>query len=197
MTKMDGFQRRRELKKKNILDSALSLFMEYGIQKVSISEIAQKANVSQVTIYNYFESKHNLVRDVFIHYVDKAANDFEEVIYSDLPFPEKIQKLIFAKKEAATQIHEEFYQFMMKEYTTEGNYIEKVYIEKTIPYFKKLIEDGKQQGFVNQDLSAEAVLFYINMLKDYVQKEEVYEKILPLTEDITNIFFYGICGKKD
>ncbi|WP_216830755.1 TetR/AcrR family transcriptional regulator [Alkalihalobacterium elongatum] len=194
---MDGFQRRRELKKNNILEAALALFMEYGIQKVSISEIAKKANVSQVTIYNYFESKHKLIQDVFIYYVDKAATDFEQIIYSDLPFPEKINKLIFAKKEVSTQIHQEFYQFMMKEYTTEGNYIEKIYIEKTIPYFKELIEDGKKQGYIDQNLSHEAILFYIKMLKDYMQQEEVYQKILPLTEDITNIFFYGICGKKE
>jgi len=35
------------------------------------------------------------------------------------------------------------------------------------------------------------------MLKDYMQREEVYQKVLPLTEEITNIFFYGIIGKKE
>jgi len=35
------------------------------------------------------------------------------------------------------------------------------------------------------------------MLKDYMQREEVYQYILPLTEDITKIFFYGIFGKKE
>ncbi|MEJ9315183.1 TetR/AcrR family transcriptional regulator, partial [Halalkalibacterium halodurans] len=36
---MDGFQRRKEQKKRDILEAALSLFMEYGLQKVSIAEI--------------------------------------------------------------------------------------------------------------------------------------------------------------
>ena len=58
---MDGFEKRREQKKKDILKAALSLFQQYGVQKVTISEIAKKANVSQVTIYNYFESKDNLL----------------------------------------------------------------------------------------------------------------------------------------
>lgn len=194
---MDGFQRRREQKKQDILEAALTLFMEYGIQKVSISEIAQKANVSQVTIYNYFESKHKLTSDVFGYYIIKATEDFEKLIHSDMPFPEKIKQIIFNKKEIAKQIHEEFYLFLMKEYSAEGNIIEKIYVEKALPYFSKLFEEGKEQGYVDPNLSQEAILFYVQMLKDYMQREDVYQKVLPLTEEITNIFFYGIIGKKD
>ncbi|OIJ21474.1 TetR family transcriptional regulator [Anaerobacillus alkalidiazotrophicus] len=193
---MDGFQRRRELKKRNILEAALALFMKHGIQKVSIVEIAKEATVSQVTIYNYFESKHKLIHEVFNFYINKAVVDFENIIEAKLPFPEKVKKIIFNKKEAASQIHEEFYQYMMKEYT-EGNDIEKLYNEKAIPYFLRLFEEGKEQGYVDPNLSNEAILFYVHMLKEYIQKEEVYQKILPLTEDITNIFFYGIVGNKE
>lgn len=99
--------------------------MEYGIQKVSIAEIAEKANVSQVTIYNYFESKHKLSKDVFEYYITKASEDFEKLVYSDLPFPEKIKQIIFNKKEISKQIHQEFYYFLMKEYADEGNILEK------------------------------------------------------------------------
>ncbi|MCG1020849.1 TetR/AcrR family transcriptional regulator [Sutcliffiella horikoshii] len=194
---MDGFQRRREQKKQDILEAAMTLFMEYGIQKVSISEIAQKANVSQVTIYNYFESKHKLTSDVFGYYINKTTDDFEKLIHSDIPFPEKIKQIIFNKKEISKQIHEEFYLFMMKEYSAEGNIIEKIYVEKALPYFSQLFEEGKEQGYVDPNLSQEAILFYVQMLKDYMQREDVYQKVLPLTEDITNIFFYGIIGKKD
>lgn len=193
---MDGFQRRRELKKQHILEAALALFMEYGIQKVSIAEIAKKANVSQVTIYNYFESKHNLINDVFYFYIEKASGDFEKVIHDTIPFPEKIKKLIFNKKEVAKQINEEFYQYLMKEYTKEGNFIEKLYVEKAIPYFLELLKEGKEQGYIDHNLSNEAIIFYLQMLKDYIQREDIYQNILPLTEDITNIFFYGIVGKK-
>ncbi|MDV2686029.1 TetR/AcrR family transcriptional regulator [Alkalihalophilus lindianensis] len=194
---MDGFERRREQKKQHILEASLELFMEYGIQKVSIAEIAKKANVSQVTIYNYFESKHKLIHDVFIYYVDQASATFEETVFSDIPFPDKIKKLIFNKKEVAKQINEEFYHYLMKEYTAEGNYIEKIYVEKALPYFTHLFKEGKEQGYVDPNLSDQAIIFYIQMLKEYVQREDVYKNILPLTEDITNIFFYGILGKRE
>ncbi len=192
---MDGFQRRREQKKLDILKAALSLFLEYGIQKVSINEIAKKANVSQVTIYNYFENKHTLVNEVMIHYIDTAINDFQKTVTANISFPEKIKSIVFNKGEIANQIHEEFYQYLMNEYTTEGNYIEEIYVKKTIPLFTDLLKEGKEQGYIDPNTSDEAIMFYIKMLKDYIQRDDVYSKVLPLTEDITKIFFYGIMGQ--
>ena len=61
---MDRFERRKEQKKSNIRQAALELFKTYGFKKVSISDIAHKAGVSPVTIYNHFGSKDELVRDV-------------------------------------------------------------------------------------------------------------------------------------
>ncbi|MDQ0226390.1 TetR/AcrR family transcriptional regulator [Metabacillus niabensis] len=192
---MDGFQRRREQKKLDILKAALSLFLEYGIQKVSISEIAKKANVSQVTIYNYFENKHTLINEVMIYFIDTAINDFQKTVTANISFPEKIKTILFNKGEIANQIHEEFYQYLMNEYTTEGNYIEEIYVKKTIPLFTDLIKEGKEQGYVDPNTSDEAIMFYIKMLKEYIQRDDVYSKVLPLTEDITKIFFYGIMGQ--
>ncbi|WP_202077896.1 TetR family transcriptional regulator [Caldalkalibacillus salinus] len=193
---MDGFQRRRERKKKDILNAALSLFMKHGIQKVSIAEIAKEAKVSQVTIYNYFESKHNLIHAVFNYYVDKALAEYEQVVHSDHPFPEKIKQLIFNKTQVARDINEEFYQSLMYEFSS-GDYIQKIYAQKVLPHFTDLFNEGKEQGYVDRDLSNEAILFYINMLKDAMLQKDVYQKVLPVTEDITKIFFYGIVGKRD
>src|SRR5690554_5735283 len=101
---MDGFERRREQKKKDILQAALDLFMKYGTQKVSVSEIAKKANVSQVTIYNYFESKDLLINEVLKYYIDKVWNEQIQILDSDLPFNEKLQTIAFQKHEIAHEI---------------------------------------------------------------------------------------------
>ncbi|MBU9713219.1 TetR/AcrR family transcriptional regulator [Evansella tamaricis] len=192
---MDGFQRRRELKKKEILKTSLDLFMNFGVQKVSIAEIAEKANVSQVTIYNYFDSKDNLVHETIIYYIDEAWEEGQKVIDSDMHFPEKIKQLIFNKKQAAENIHEDFYLYFMKEYANGISYIEDFYQKKSLPKLLELFNEGKETGYVDPEISNEAILFYIHMIREYMQKEEVYSKILPYTEDITKLLFYGIAGK--
>lgn len=194
---MDGFERRREQKKKDILQAALSLFLKYGVQKVSVAEIAKEAAVSQVTIYNYFESKDNLVHEVIIFYTDTVWQKYyEEIFESDLSFSEKITKIIFEKKETAEEIHPDFYQYFMKEYANGISYMEKLYTEQVLPKFIELFNEGKAEGLVDPTLSNEAIIFYIQMFKEYFQREDAYEKTLPITEDLTKLFFYGIAGNK-
>jgi AcrR family transcriptional regulator len=194
---MDGFEKRREQKKRDILEAALALFMEYGIQKVSITEIAKKANVSQVTIYNYFESKDNLVRLVFKYYVDQIWNEQKQRLVNDLPFNEKIKKIIFNKGIAANQISEQFFQDFMKDYASGRSYVEEVYQKEALPLFIKLFNEGREQGYINSEVSDEAILFYLKMFQEYLQREDVGTMTLPIAEDLTKLFFYGITGRKE
>lgn len=193
---MDGFTRRKEQKKLNILEAALALFIEYGIEKVSISEIAQKANVSQVTIYNYFDSKHNLIQEVIIFYVNQVADHFDEIINSDAPFPEKIHQIIFNKSEKASEIHEDFYQYLIKENGSGMSYIEKVYAEKSLKGFIRLFDEGRQNGYIDPLISNEAIMAFIHIMKEGMQKGDISNQILPLAEEITKLMFYGILGNQ-
>ena len=47
-----------------ILDSALELFAEKGFHNTSVSQIAIKAGISKGLIYNYFESKEDLLEKI-------------------------------------------------------------------------------------------------------------------------------------
>lgn len=194
---MDGFQRRREQKKQAILQAALALFMEFGVQKVSIAEIAKKANVSQVTIYNYFESKDNLTQLVLTFYVDQIWDEQKKLLDSDLPFQDKIKQMIFSKSESAKQIDDNFFQHFMNDYSTGNSYVEQLYMKEGLPRLIALFNEGKEDGFIDPNVSNEAILFYLQMFKDYLQKKDVALAALPITEDLTKLFFYGIVGKRD
>lgn len=60
--------RRRERTRRAILDAALVLFNEGGIQKTTIDEIATRADVSAGTVYFHFRSKEGL----YLSVVDEA-----------------------------------------------------------------------------------------------------------------------------
>ncbi|WP_100012390.1 TetR/AcrR family transcriptional regulator [Lentibacillus sediminis] len=194
---MDGFERRREQKKSNILEAALALFMKYGIQKVSVAEIAKEANVSQVTIYNYYGSKDHLIDQVIIFYIDNVWEEYEHLLKSNIPFPDKIKQVIFEKTDAANEISGDFFNHFMKEYTGGNTYLEKLYAEKVIPEMINLFDEGKEQGYINPSISNEAILFYIQMFTEYMKRDDVAKAVLPMTEELTKLFFYGIVGKTE
>lgn len=54
----------RKQKKELILESALELFAENGFHATSISQIAKKAKISKGLIYNYFESKNEILSEI-------------------------------------------------------------------------------------------------------------------------------------
>ncbi|WP_441951365.1 TetR/AcrR family transcriptional regulator [Nocardia sp. 2TAF39] len=49
-----------------LLESALSAFLDFGIKRTSMGEIARRAGISPATLYRRFESKNDLVEAVSV-----------------------------------------------------------------------------------------------------------------------------------
>ncbi|MBN6041983.1 TetR/AcrR family transcriptional regulator [Amycolatopsis sp. 195334CR] len=54
-------ERKKRLTRRRIADVALGLFVERGFDQVTIAEVAERADVSVNTVYNYFATKEDLV----------------------------------------------------------------------------------------------------------------------------------------
>jgi AcrR family transcriptional regulator len=53
-------QRKKQQTRQAIYDAARRLFAERGFDRVSVAEVAREANVSEVTVFNYFPTKEDL-----------------------------------------------------------------------------------------------------------------------------------------
>ena len=53
-------QRKKEQTRQAIYEAARRLFSERGFNRVTVAEVARAANVSEVTVFNYFPSKEDL-----------------------------------------------------------------------------------------------------------------------------------------
>jgi AcrR family transcriptional regulator len=47
-----------------ILEAASTLFVEHGVDEVTVAEVAEHAGVSRATVFNHFNSKHALVEGI-------------------------------------------------------------------------------------------------------------------------------------
>ena len=67
----------RELKKARtrqlIADTAARLFAERGYEHVAVSDVAREAEVAEATLYNYFQTKEQLVTDRDQHIQDRLG----------------------------------------------------------------------------------------------------------------------------
>lgn len=194
---MDGFERRTERKKENILRTAFELFSTYGVQRVSIAEIAKKAKVSQVTIYNYFGSKDELLRDAILSLLNKRLKEDMKVIESDLPFPKKIETFISERTSELSAMDPDFLRSMKSEDPTIRQIAEDFTKNKYIPLILKLIEKGREEGYIQHHISNEAILIYINMFREGKRSDALLnlKQSRNLFKELVTLFFYGIFGK--
>ncbi len=196
---MNGFEKRANLIKEKIKKTTLGLLRTSDPKRIRVADISKQANVSQVTIYNYFGSKEALLREVIKDYLDKGTADFEEVMKKGLSLREKIEYIIFLEKE----IYKELPLGVLKELISEDQeltaYIEEQYNQKAIPLTIQMIQEGKESGEISDHISIENVLVFIQLymnqyetLLDMAQKSGDMDKFL---EGMVHMFFYGVCGK--
>src|ERR1700749_639870 len=56
-------ERKKARTRQAIADAAARLFAEHGYEQVAVSEVAREAEVSEQTVYNYFQTKAHLSTD--------------------------------------------------------------------------------------------------------------------------------------
>ncbi|MBD1382287.1 TetR/AcrR family transcriptional regulator [Metabacillus arenae] len=197
---MNGFERRKQAKMKQIRIASLELFAHYGIQKVNIHEIAEKANVSQVTIYNYFGSKEALVVDVVRYLLEEQMDYYDALLAENISFEGKIKKIFEQKIYFANKYSTEFLQYLISQQGEIKELVETVNRTRSNPFFQKLVDLGKKEGFIRADLSFENVMFFFNMFMNEAAKHSEFmlnsEDINKKTTDMLNLFFYGLIGKE-
>jgi len=196
---MNGFERRREQKKENIRQAALELFKLHGFEKVSINDIAQKAHVSHVTIYNHFGNKEELVREVIKSLLLDMLEKYRAVVKGGKAFPEKLETIVFDKTEIANQYQGELLQSTARNDRVIQQFIESLWQKEINQLTLDFIEEGQMLGHINEELSHEAILAYFEILrKGMFCISGLLAKTahnVQFGHDLISLIHYGLMGK--
>lgn len=191
---MDGYQLRTIKKKEKIKIAAIELFIDAGIEKVSLAEIAKKANVSPVTIYNHFGTKDELVIAVFSSFLKQEwESRLHTVKREDLSYSEKIEKMIFDTSEVSGRLNPDFLIKLADDYPELKKIIDEFYAE-FLPHIVEFFEEGKRMGYIDSEISTESIIVYLNILQKASSGFQFYDdkdKNSKLAKDLSRLFFYG------
>ncbi|TNE70128.1 TetR/AcrR family transcriptional regulator [bacterium] len=115
----EDFKQIRDEKRKLIIETALRLFALNSFRGTSIDQIAKEAGISKGLIYNYFESKDELLFSIFQFYFDELPELFKTKTVLTNPidlFKSSIEKLVSdleSNPEHWTLFYILSYQFLM------------------------------------------------------------------------------------
>ncbi|KGR79068.1 TetR family transcriptional regulator [Ureibacillus manganicus] len=81
-------------KKERIINAAIKLFGEKGIENTKISDIAKEARIAQGTFYLYFPSKLSVMPAIADVMISEMIQSIRSNVSTDLDFFGKIEQLI-------------------------------------------------------------------------------------------------------
>ena len=196
---MNPYERRIERNKERILRATLELFQVHGIKKTTTNDVARKAEVSPATIYNHFGSKEDLVRATVKYFLTGTAADFSRIFEGDLSFLEKMEQILLYKSDMLGQYQGEFMQTIISEDPEIRHIVDSVYLTEIRQMVINFYEEGKRQGYVNPELSTEAIIRYILIVRSGMAAESILseepEHNRKMMQELTPLFLYGIMGK--
>ncbi len=184
--------------REKILAEAKRLFFMYGWKRITMDEIAGAAKISKKTIYQYYPSKDDLVREVASRIFDAKINRLHEVIDSNAPVVEVFKGMF----DIFRTLNQEVSEPMMQDIRSMPD-LWKMIEEKRMSVFQRIesiIERGKKDGSLKPELNSDLFLrIYMGMLQRFANPMMLAELNLrpsDFIEQMRLIIFEGILTDK-
>lgn len=98
----EQFEEIREDRKKKLIDAAFHVFAEETYHTASVSKIAKEAGVSKGLLYNYFDTKEDLLRAIMSNLMEEILTYFDfsdETPLTDESVTDWIKKSLYIVKD--------------------------------------------------------------------------------------------------
>ncbi len=143
------FKELREHKRLHIMNTAIELFANKGFASTSINMIASHASISKGLIYNYFESKEELIKTIIHNGFDKFLTEFDANKDGVLTKDEFIYFIDRTFEILENNLHFWKIYFMVLAQPEVMKLAEEKLMELITPFLKTLSEFFASQGYIN------------------------------------------------
>lgn len=135
-------------KKELLLNAALELFVKYGFHGTATSKIAKEAGVANGTLFQYFNTKDELVTALYINLKDELAETIQKNTLDNAEFKETLKSQVLSTLYWALE-HPQKFKFIQQFHTSP-------YIAKVEPHelnnqaepHLRLIQSGIDDGIL-------------------------------------------------
>ncbi len=189
---------KKDLKRQQIIQAAAEVFGNSNFQNAIISEIAQKANVAEGTLYQYFKNKEDLFFSIPAQKTEEFCEEFNLHLQGIHDVFSKVRKLIwyylyFFKTNPA------YARSLMLEMRVSRGFIRsetygriKAFTDKVL----EIIKEGQEEGRFRNDVGFYAIRELILGVLEYrvtrwLLKEEKYD-LIEHYDEICDLIFNGI-----
>jgi hypothetical protein len=183
--------------KERIIIKAEEMFLQFGYSKVTMEEIAAGLGISKKTIYKFFPSKENLIREMILNrqcvvesYINKIWGD------ENLDFVAKLKSMMDYLGQQTSRIRGPLMDDIRKCIPDVWNEIHDFKKIKSLEKAKELFELGIKNGAFRSDIGQDIVILMFSFATEGILNPEILSQI-PYTgpqviETIFKVLFEGI-----
>lgn len=183
--------------KNKILDVAARLIQQYGLKKFTVNEIAVELKISKKTIYKYFKSKDDIIREYFEIFIESDKSSVLNTLESEEDILKKIHEIVYSNHRYKLPVM--LLNEAKKFYPGEWEKIEKLKQFK-VDATKKLLEHGSIEGIFKPNIHFGVLSKMLENISDiFIDYDFLVENKLKTTEAIDEalkIIFNGILKKE-
>jgi TetR/AcrR family transcriptional regulator, cholesterol catabolism regulator len=80
--------------KESIFEAATSVLCEHGVDGTTMNRVAAAASLAKSSLYDYFQSKDDLLEFVFHRIATPFLRTIEDLVLAQMPAPEKLEAIL-------------------------------------------------------------------------------------------------------
>jgi len=192
-------QKNKTEKYHKILNSAGSVFAEFGFHKATISQIAAKAGVADGTLYLYFKNKDDILYQFISFKTQVVFEKMNASVTLGENAEEKLRNLIrchlqeFQNDKNMAVIFQSEVRYL-RDIESQIKDISKMYLD----LLSDIIEQGQIEGTMRQDLFVGLVKRYIlgaveGVISTWVSAQGRYD-LVAMADPLVDLYLTGVKG---
>ncbi len=189
---VNGYEKRTSEKKEAIITAARELFAARGVMDVSVTDIAEKANVSRVTIFKYFRDKETLAKEAMKTWVEILLGEFKDILASDLTYKQRLLNIFATRITNREKIGEQFINVIAWEDAEMKKLINDMSREYALPIVFDFIQEGRDTGYIDASIDNDAVFAYLSAFGPIIRNPDYIKKGPTFQSGIFNLFMGGL-----
>lgn len=186
-------------KKEAVLEAGKRLFLEHGIVKTSMEQIAEAVPVSKMTIYNYYQSKEGLLD----HVVDRMVEEMMAIyrgIMEQAKDPLEALTVFYRDQEKFSGLVSQQFVSDLAKFPEQMDKLLQFNQKYVVAEFEMLIFKGQQLGQIRKDISPQVLVAFLTFINEFTARTEWYHGLGSLnavSEQLMTILYHGIIRKDE
>jgi AcrR family transcriptional regulator len=172
-----------------ILDAAADRFLDAGLYKVTMDEIASDLRMSKKTVYKFFPSKEDLLKAIVHAMMKRIEREVQTITSSNDPFEEKLTMLLTVMGKNMRKISRPFMADVQRFSPNLWKEIETFRRERVFSKIQQMFRQAKKEGVFREDLDPDLyILVFTTIMQGIMNPQVLSQQPFSAEEAFKGIF---------